>query len=136
MSHAICPNCKSTLSIKEQRYFCTDTDTAECPVCNHTLQSWRNSTTGYSFELVSKTHTLKTWKPFYNDIVTGIKNFEIRKNDRNFQVGDSLILIEVDPDKELEPTGKQSKVKIIYMLAGKQWGLQTDYVVLGIEKYQ
>ena len=42
-------------------------------------------------------HTLKTWPVFFADVETGAKNFEIRKNDRNFQVGDFLRLEEFEP---------------------------------------
>lgn len=32
-------------------------------------------------------HRLKLNSAYYNDSASGIKTFEIRKNDRNFQVG-------------------------------------------------
>lgn len=31
-------------------------------------------------------HRLKTWTPFFNAIRDGEMTFEVRKNDRNFQV--------------------------------------------------
>jgi len=39
-------------------------------------------------------HELKIRPNFYNDIIEGNKTFEVRKNDRNFKVGDELILKE------------------------------------------
>ncbi len=36
------------------------------------------------------THNLKTWMPFYQDVIDGRKTFELRKNDRDYQVGDIL----------------------------------------------
>lgn len=39
---------------------------------------------------------LKTWKEYFDDIVTGHKNFEVRKDDRGFKEGDTLILKEFD----------------------------------------
>lgn len=39
-----------------------------------------------------KIHKLKLDNDYFNDVESGIKNFEIRKNDRGFQVGDILEL--------------------------------------------
>lgn len=41
-----------------------------------------------------KTHELKILSKYFWDIVVEQKTFEIRKNDRDFQVGDRLILKE------------------------------------------
>ncbi|MBN3945059.1 MAG: DUF3850 domain-containing protein [Nostoc sp. NMS7] len=62
------------------------------------------------------THNLKTWMPFYQDVIDGRKTFELRKNDRNYQVGDILNLIEVDPSNKLTPTGRQANKEVIYLL--------------------
>lgn len=43
-----------------------------------------------------KVHHLKTWPEFFDDVVSGRKTFEIRKNDRDFKVGDEVILEEFD----------------------------------------
>ena len=39
-----------------------------------------------------KIHELKLDTEFFDDVKSGKKNFEIRKNDRNFEVGDTLFL--------------------------------------------
>lgn len=39
-------------------------------------------------------HELKTIQPFYDDIASGHKTFELRRDDRDFQVGDLLWLRE------------------------------------------
>ena len=39
-------------------------------------------------------HELKTYPKYFQETIEGNKPFEIRKNDRNFQVGDVLILKE------------------------------------------
>lgn len=61
---------------------------------------------------MNTTHELKTWKPFFEAVIKGDKTFEMRKDDRGFEVGDNLRLVEVDPDKNLEPTGRVAKYKI------------------------
>lgn len=39
-------------------------------------------------------HYLKTVQPYFDAIDQGLKTFEIRKNDRDFKVGDILVLLE------------------------------------------
>lgn len=60
-------------------------------------------------------HELKTWKPIFQDMKNGNKAFDIRKNDRNFQVGDELILNEWDSDKE-EYTGDHIHALVTWIL--------------------
>jgi len=51
------------------------------------------------------THELKIWPMYFERTAKGWKTWELRLNDRNFQVGDPLILKEWNPEKE-EYTGK------------------------------
>ena len=41
-------------------------------------------------------HELKLRREFFNDMRLGIKKFEIRKDDRDYKVGDALFLKEID----------------------------------------
>lgn len=45
-------------------------------------------------------HTLKIWPQYFERVADGTKTFEIRKNDRGFQFGDEVCLVEWDPDSE------------------------------------
>lgn len=42
-------------------------------------------------------HFLKIERQFFDAIVAGAKTFEIRRNDRNFQPGQYVLLCEIDP---------------------------------------
>lgn len=75
---------------------------------------------------MSKTHELKILSEYFWDIAEGRKTFEIRKNDRNFQVGDYLILKEF---KEEKHTGWKITVEVTYITDYEQ---KENYVVMGI----
>lgn len=79
-----------------------------------------------------KTHTLKTHSPYFGLVWDGIKTFEVRKNDRDYQVGDRLKLVEVDPIT-LKPTGNFATVAVTYILQGGSFGIEPGYVVMGID---
>lgn len=49
---------------------------------------------------MSKTHRLKVVQPFFEMLLHG-KNFEVRKNDRDYQVDDLLELGEFQQDQNL-----------------------------------
>ena len=61
-------------------------------------------------------HRLKTWPVLFADIEYGVKTFEIRKNDRNFKVGDYLILEEFEPTTQ-KYSGNSITVKITYTIS-------------------
>ena len=52
------------------------------------------------------THELKIWPQFYVPVADRIKTFEIRRNDRGFQKGDTVILREWNPQNN-KYTGTQ-----------------------------
>lgn len=42
-------------------------------------------------------HSLKTWPEYFQAVIEGRKNFEVRENDRNFRPGDQVTLQEWSP---------------------------------------
>lgn len=76
-------------------------------------------------------HDLKTWPPYFQAVVSGRKPFEVREDDRNFQVGDRLLLREWDP-KYKHHTGRKVTCEVTYKLQGGSFGIQEGYCVLGI----
>ena len=79
-----------------------------------------------------KVHELKCWPEFFKEVVSGNKTFEIRKNDRDFKVGDYLDLREFDP-KTCKYTKKSAMYKITYMLRGNYFvGMDDQFVTMSI----
>jgi hypothetical protein len=76
----------------------------------------------------SRIHELKTRPEFYGLIASGVKTFEIRKNDRGFAVGDRLILRELDPASDAH-TGRMMARDVSYVT---DFGQLPGYVVMGI----
>ncbi len=72
-------------------------------------------------------HELKCWPPYYYFIYQGIKTFELRNNDRNFQTGDMIVLKEYQPNKKIY-TGREMILRITFMLT-KYPGLENGYVI-------
>ena len=76
-----------------------------------------------------KTYKLKTLPHFFNALSDGVKNFEIRKNDRDFHVGDTLHLEEWTPDAHY--TGRMLVRIVIYITAFAQ---QPGWIVMGLAR--
>jgi len=73
-------------------------------------------------------HRLKTLPIFFSGLLDGSKNFEIRKNDRNFQMGDILVLCEWDALRK-EFTDRELRRTVGFITSFAQ---EDDYVVLGL----
>lgn len=87
------------------------------------------------FELVARnpiTHELKTLSPFYEEVERGAKTFEIRKDDRDFRVGDTLVLRHWDAERNCYTDGKSIQVKIKYILRDERY-LPTGYCCMSIQ---
>ena len=61
------------------------------------------------------THKLKCWPESFQALFTGAKTFELRWNDRNFKVDDTLQIREYDPESDTF-TGRSTKRVITYIL--------------------
>ena len=79
-------------------------------------------------------HKLKIKRHFIDDIIANKKTFEIRKDDRNFAVGD-LISFTSPKSWELWPL---LLYEITYKLSFEDFpdGLKENYCILGIRKIE
>ena len=74
-----------------------------------------------------KTHELKTLPEYFELVRTEVKNFEVRKNDRDFKVGDLLILKEWNGEYTGRDQRRKNKLYI-----GQQRLLQRGICNFGI----
>ena len=79
-------------------------------------------------------HDLKVWPPFFKDIERGNKTYELRKNDRGFELGDILELREYDPNKK-DYTGNSTLRRVTYIMTSFQ-GLEPGYCIMSLGKIQ
>lgn len=74
-------------------------------------------------------HELKILPQYYDAVISNVKNFELIKDDRDFQIGDFVILKEYIDG---EYTGRETGFKISYILRNcPEYGLMDGYCILG-----
>lgn len=81
-----------------------------------------------------RVHVLRCDQPYFDDILLHKKSFELRLFDREFRVGDWLMLLSqrlnANPDRMLVP--------IKYILSGEEaekYGLKTGHCILGLDTH-
>lgn len=76
-------------------------------------------------------HELKILPEHYEKVMLRKKTFEVRKNDRDFQVGDTLELREFNSHHGLY-TGSILKRRVTYILRGPAFGVESGYCVMSV----
>lgn len=74
-------------------------------------------------------HNLKILPEYFIPVAEKRKTFEIRKNDRDYQVNDTLHLMEWYNGY----TGREINVRVKYIFQDEAYGLQEGYCVMSIE---
>ena len=95
-----------------------------------------------------KLHELKIKHEYLVEIALGNKTFELRKNDRDYQVNDLIRFIDI-PDPKSDYTlaridcdnevyiGDNTLYRITYVLKNvPEYGLDKDYCILAIKKLE
>lgn len=85
-----------------------------------------------------KTHRLKVFIKYADAIMSGAKTFEIRKNDRDYEVGDKIVFDVVTNEGYAVGSAARHPLngttyRIDYILDGFE-GLAQKYVALAISK--
>ena len=90
-------------------------------------------------------HQLKTDPEMFDAVAAGTKTFEIRKNDRNYQVDDVLVLCKTlftgaqmapHPEKmsaALVYTGEIILAQVTHILHGPMYGLAEGWSIMSIQ---
>lgn len=78
-------------------------------------------------------HVLKTWPAFFAALWAREKTFEVRRNDRDFQVGDRLYLNEYDPTSD-RYLGRQLVVEVTYIMFGGRHGVDDLHCVMAVRE--
>lgn len=72
-------------------------------------------------------HEIKCEQKYLNDVMMGRKKFELRKNDRDYKVGDTFSLYGVEDGFA---TGEETDImEIKYILYGPKYGLPEGYCI-------
>ncbi|MCM1236021.1 MAG: DUF3850 domain-containing protein, partial [Ruminococcus flavefaciens] len=76
-----------------------------------------------------KTHQIRIGTAFFDDVFSGKKSFELRKNDRGYEEGDILEMMEFTNGKY---TGRSLKALVTYLLEDFA-GLKEEYCIMSIK---
>ena len=77
-------------------------------------------------------HHLKILPTYYHETVTGKKKSQLRKNDRDYRIGDTLCLHEWDEELQIF-TGPQANVLVTDKIEDCE-GLMPGYCILSVEQ--
>lgn len=82
---------------------------------------------------MTTTHELKVYPQFWPSVKNGSKPFEVRRNDRNFRVGDLVKLFAYDPKSGYVDRSVSVSYPITYVLHHEDFpiGVPIGFVVLG-----
>lgn len=79
-------------------------------------------------------HAIKIRESFADAVNRGDKTFEVRKNDRGYQKGDTvrfIVLYDSDGCEMVSHPLMKKEYEITYVLSG--WGIEDGYCVFGIK---
>ena len=77
-------------------------------------------------------HEVKILEQYANLNNENKKPWELRKNDRNYKVGDWIRFHIID-DETKKPTGFSYRRKIIYLFEGGEYGIEKEYCIMTLE---
>lgn len=81
-------------------------------------------------------HEIKITQRFFEPVANKVKTFELRKNDRDYRVGDTVKLLEVLDRAQDIGTNSYILGVIRYVLKAEDassWGLADDHCIFGLD---
>jgi len=90
------------------------------------------NTGGGGTSYTGRVHDIKTWPIAFRAVRDGLKPWELRKNDRDFKVGDLLCLHEFNPDADVY-TGQRLTQQVRWILDGG-FGLPKGYIIMTLDQ--
>lgn len=81
---------------------------------------------------IKTTHEIKILPKYFEEVQSGRKTFEYRKDDRGYKVGDIIKLKEYLPETDTF-TGNSLEAEITYILKG-ELNIPTDYAIMSIAR--
>jgi len=95
------------------------------------MNAYSSSSHPANTALLRRTHELTIWPDSFSAVASGAKPFDVRKNDQNFQVGDALLLRELNPTTH-EYTGQTLLRWVSHVVPGNTFGVEAGWCVLGL----
>ena len=78
---------------------------------------------------IRRIHELKILPTYFDAVISNVKHFELRKDDRDYKVGDFIVLREWENG---EYTGREAGFKIEYILRDcTEYRLAEGYCIIG-----
>lgn len=78
------------------------------------------------------THHLKIHPDLFPAVQRGDKTAEIRRNDRDYQVGDVLALFPFNPDTQQRVGNEECRRVVSHIVQGGQYGIEAGFVLLSM----
>jgi hypothetical protein len=76
-------------------------------------------------------HVIKAWPEYFERLWDRTKPFELRKNDRDYRVGDRLNIVEFDPETGTR-SGRMVMADVTYLIDQSRFGLAEGHCILGL----
>lgn len=85
-----------------------------------------------NIKFIAMNHILKIKEIYYNHILSGEKTWELRRNDRDFKIGDTLEFVIVENDIIIKASAE--RFEVVYLFYPDELGIMIDYCIMTIKK--